>query len=255
MSTYTVDELFAMKAEKWAEKWAPLNTYVTSTAQADGAAWQPIGYISEEGIATTPEPVVEALKCGHCGRDWHTAPLTKRVADMVRNHRFDPTYKAAEDESPIECVGSDTYGPNRPHMASGGGTGTYLTGKVVWLDELITATINYTTEALGIIPDLQWPKWESSWTLPPAPWITFYDEAYQPLTPPCPPDLELDVKFGPEHWPVEHVALFPPHLELVAKVHPNEWREPIPLPASPGLDVSTLVEQFNKKHNWNGVNK
>jgi hypothetical protein len=245
--TYTLSDLAAMKSKPY--------TY-------GGFEWSNVGTIPEAAWETVPEPAPP--KCPHCSRDWHTAPLTKRVADMVRNHRFDPTYKAAEDESPVECVGSDVYGHNRPVEAWGSSYGgiTGLTGTFLgvepgapWLNELITATITWTT-------DMAWTAivggggGGGSWGFQQKPWVTLYDEAYQPLTPSCPPDLELDVQFGPEHWPIERQRLHKlSHRELVRKVHPTDWRETIPLPASPGRDVSTLVEEFNKKHNWKGFDK
>lgn len=238
-ATYSLSDVAAMKSKPY--------TY-------GGFEWSNVGTIPEAAWETVPEPAPAPPKCPHCGRDFHTAPLTKRVADMVRNHHFDPTYRAAEDESPVECVGSDTYGPNRPYWGSGGGGagGTWASGGVVWLDQLISTTLTFTTDVIAGITGLQMPKWEmpnyGSFSWSNVGWHEWFAPSEE--LPACPPELEVDVQFGPEHWPVEHVlALFPPHLELVAKVHPNEWREATPLPASPGLDVSALAEQFNEEHN------
>lgn len=70
----------------------------------DYSSWCPPGY-----SARTAKP----HECPHCYRDRHDAPITQRVAGMLSRHFFDPNYDPEKDDSPIVCVGSSTYGPNR----------------------------------------------------------------------------------------------------------------------------------------------
>lgn len=68
---------------------------------------------SNGGLIPTDPVRPKPHQC-HCLRDRHLEPLTQKVAVMLSQHSFDPNYDASQDDSPIICVGSETYGPNRP---------------------------------------------------------------------------------------------------------------------------------------------
>lgn len=50
-------------------------------------------------------------QCWRCGRHWHGLKITERIALMYAIGRYDETYSAAEDDSPVVCPGSDFIGP------------------------------------------------------------------------------------------------------------------------------------------------
>lgn len=52
--------------------------------------------------------------CPRCGRHFHGLPLTEHVAVMYAFGSFDPTYIAADDDSPIVCEGAHFIRPLRP---------------------------------------------------------------------------------------------------------------------------------------------
>lgn len=212
-----------------------------------GNPFLPVGYIQDFAVGGPVIAPPAPMRCPHCNRDWHTEPLTRRVADMVRNHRFDPTYKRAEDDSSVECVGSDTYGPNRDNSVQQRGYGMGIKVGAPWvtyvMSEAYVMATSYMQDMVTLITGIPSPKWPSF------DMKTWFDEPYLP-EPECPGDLpDVDVEFGPEHWPIEHVlALFPPHLDAVAQVHPDKWREPTPIPESSPADFSSIVEDFNKQY-------
>ena len=221
----------------------------TGSDSFDKSGWLPVGYLSGE-IATISTGGL--VKCPHCNRDWHTKPLTRRVADMVRNHKFDPAYRAAEDESPVECVGSDVYGPNRDISAQRREISMGIKVGAPWVTYVMDEAIQYAKSTLHTIVGV------GGWTLPNWPSMNmklWFDEPYL-LEPECPGELpDVNVEFGPEHWPIAVPADKWAPLSTrerirksLAKVNPNQWIEPTPLPESPARDFSAIVEDFNKQY-------
>jgi hypothetical protein len=159
---YTWADVAAMKEAKWATVPGTLADLPMGYAQT----WilgDDAGYASG-GVL---EPIPAVPKCPHCNRDLHAEPLTRRVADMIRNHKFDPTYKAGEDDSPVECVGSTTYGPNRPppdgYKTFAGAVGAkYGFGikPYVILDEAYTMATSYMQQMVTTITGMGWPEWQ-----------------------------------------------------------------------------------------------
>lgn len=101
---------------------APWVTFVDEAFQFPNPSWELPSYgfggFSKGGIVGPSEPRQPLPHQCHCFRDRHEQPLTQKVSDMLSQHRFDPNYRAQEDDSPIICVGSETYGPNRGAPAS-----------------------------------------------------------------------------------------------------------------------------------------
>lgn len=237
-------------------------TDVVECALADG--WKQLGYISDEGFAsgglladspalgwggvtTTWSHTVEApesWRCPHCNRDWHTEPLRQAVARMWDSHKFDLEYDPDADESPVECVGSDVYGPPRQKLSR---TGTYIysSGGMSWaIENAYTAAVAYTTDMLATVAGFSWPKLE---------WPTYsYSEwfAGEP-EPPCEPvEGDLGIEFGPEHWPVEHAEPTTKALALIEKAWDTvqQLTAEIPVPESPGMDFTAQVEKINNQY-------
>lgn len=199
------------------------------TIPGEQAPWQYLGTLAEE-------PSVS--KC-RCGRDWHTAPLRQRVATMLAQHKFDPDYSTASDDSPIVCVGSDTLGPGRPPIISS----ISITVGLEKTQKAITAMCDSLTK-LNAWPTFTLPQFVQPWVI--------YDEPFAAVSAPC--DIpELDIQ--PELWPIAEKSdkwvapVTRTRVNKALRATRKEWRQPVVTMPSPGLDVSALTEKFNEKYN------
>ncbi len=113
--------------------------------------------VPQKVVGGAVDPPALAHQCPLCRKDRHDQPLRQRVLEMLSSHRFDPNYDAGKDDSPIMCVGSDTYGPNRAPAAREIELDPW-TGKAyppygtMW--EKVSANYEFVKEILA------WPKWE-----------------------------------------------------------------------------------------------
>lgn len=104
-------------------------------------------------------------RCPHCHRHWHGLAITERIAEMYKYGRYDDTYSADDDDSPVLCRGSNFIGP-MPAERHGYQYQEYFTRtSMPGVDEAVNATLQYAgDQAAAIMGMTQWPDW----MMPPA---------------------------------------------------------------------------------------
>lgn len=176
-------------------------------------------------------PVAEVVPehlCPNCRRDRHSEPLRQRVAQMLSSHTFDVDYDAGADISPVVCVGSYAYGPNREFTPSACPPSTLLQS-IGWIQQLLTWPV----------PTME-PVSFNLWT-----GLT-KEDLYETVLGIEPPPL--DVKLDP-------VPLEKPYVPPAAQKAGRRFLKLL-RPKKKSPDVSALVEQFNKAFpTSNGVKK
>lgn len=216
------------------------------------------------------DAVMAEEKCPHCKRDWHTKPLTRRIAAMFDQKHLNPGYFNGRDESAIVCEGSYLYGPRRPEPEAERGwvslgytnaTVKFFSSDMKPLTGTLTmepSTGSYTLEALWQLKAAAWDyatytskyvlgiDQASPWVIPHYTSSDWWNPEPEPL-PEC--DLDVVVEFGPQHWlPSQEPVPLPYSLSQQVAARNGEFRKPdIPTPTPRDADFTAVVEKFNKQ--------